>query len=107
MRKWLVLPLLLGLLLFPSKARAQSGVKLDTMKVQLWSEYDQPSMLVINQFVVSKGTTLPVTITLRFPKDANLTAVAVDKQNGPFNKDFTGPVAQGDYRRAGRPRHAC
>lgn len=98
MRKWLVFVLLVGALILPSTASAQSGIKLDAMRVELWSEYDRPSMLVINQFVVSQDTPLPATITLRFPKDGNLTAVAVDKEGGPFNQDFTGPVAQGDWQ---------
>jgi ribosomal protein L40E len=98
MHKWLVFVLLLGLLIVPSTAAAQSGTKLDAMRVELWSEYDQPSMLVINQFVVSQDTTLPATITLRFPKDGNLVAVAVETKDGLFNKDFTGPVVQGNWQ---------
>ncbi len=98
MRKWLVVTLLLGLLLSPSTVSAQGGTKLDSMNVQLWSEYDQPTMLVINQFVVSKDTPLPATVTMRFPKDANLVAVAVESNGSLFNKDFTGPVEQGEWQ---------
>jgi hypothetical protein len=98
MHKWLILASLLGLMLFPSRASAQNNIKLDVMKVELWSEYDQPSMLVINQFAVSQDTPLPATVTLRFPKEGNLVAVAVQNKDGLFNKDFTGPVAQGNWQ---------
>jgi hypothetical protein len=77
MRKWLIL-LALVVLLTPSPVQAQEGgtVKLDTLSVMLWSEYDQPSMLVIYNFTVTEDTTVPGTVDLRFPADANITAVA-------------------------------
>lgn len=98
MPRWLVLTLLFGLLVFPSTAGAQGSTKLDSINVELWSEYDQPSMLVINQFVVSQDTSLPATVTLRFPKDGNLIAVAVEQDGSLFNKDFTEPVEQGNWQ---------
>jgi hypothetical protein len=98
MRKWLFCALFLGLLFSVSTAGAQGGVKLAFMSIELWSEYDQPSMLVIKQFAVSEETSLPATVTLRFPKDGNLVAVAVGSDNELFNKDFSGPVVQGDWQ---------
>jgi hypothetical protein len=98
MRKWLVFVLLLGLMVFPSTGDAQGGTKLASMHIELWAEYDQPSMLVINQFVVSQNTSLPATVTLRFPKEGNLVAVAVEKNDSPFNTDFEGPAEQGDWQ---------
>ncbi|HET9911397.1 MAG TPA: zinc ribbon domain-containing protein [Anaerolineales bacterium] len=97
MRKWLVFALLLTLLL-PSTAGAQGGTKLDSMHIELWSEFDQPSMLVINQFVISQDTSLPAAVTMRFPKDANLVAVAIESNGELFNKDFTAPVEQGNWQ---------
>ena len=85
-------------MVFPSTAGAQGGTKLDSLNIELWSEYDQPTMLVINQFVVSQDTSLPASVTLRFPKDGNLVAVAVEKNGEFFNKDFTPPVEQGDWQ---------
>jgi hypothetical protein len=35
---------------------------------------------------------------LRFPKDGNLIAVAVEESGELFNTDFTGPVEQGDWQ---------
>jgi hypothetical protein len=98
MRKWLVFVLLLGVMIFPSTIQAEGGPKLDALHIELWSEYDQPSMLVINQFVVSQNTTLPVEVTLRFPKGGNLVAVAVETNGELLNKNFTGPEEQGNWQ---------
>jgi hypothetical protein len=98
MRKWLVGTLLIGLMLLPAPAGAQGGTKLASMNVELWSEYDQPTMLVINEFAISQDTPLPATVTLRFPKNGNLVAVAVENKGSLFNKDFTGPVEQGTWQ---------
>jgi len=96
MRKWLVFIMLFGSLLFPVPAGAQGGIKLDSFNIELWSEYDQPSMLVINEFVVSQDTSLPAIIKLRFPKEGNLVAVALETNGELFNKEFDPPVVQGD-----------
>ncbi|HMB23953.1 MAG TPA: zinc ribbon domain-containing protein [Anaerolineales bacterium] len=98
MLKRLVMILLIGFLLLPSPASAQTGPRLDSMNVELWSEYDQPTVLVINEFVVSQDTPLPATVTMRFPKNGNLVAVAVQNNGELFNKDFTGPVEQGAWQ---------
>jgi hypothetical protein len=98
MRKWLVLALLFTLLLSPSSVSAQGGIKLDLMSTELWSEFDKPSMLVISQFVVSQDTPLPAEVTLRFPKEGNLVAVAVEENGELFNKEFSGPAEQGDWQ---------
>ena len=98
MRKWLVFTLLFTLIFFPSRVGAQGGIKLDSINIELWSEYDQPSMLVIYQFMVSQDTPLPVEMLLRFPKDSNLVAVAVEENGDLFNKDFTTPVETGNWQ---------
>lgn len=98
MQKWLISALLFVLLIFPSTAGAQGGIKMDAINIELWSEYDRPSMLVIYQFIVSQATPLPVEILLRFPKDGNLVAVAVEENGQLFNKGFTSPVEQGDWQ---------
>lgn len=98
MRKWLVIAMLLGLLISPSAAGAQGETKLEAINIELWSEYDQPSMLVIYQFIVSQETPLPAEVTLRFPKDGNLVAVAMQSNGELFNKDFTPPVETGNWQ---------
>ena len=98
MPKWLVLTLLLGLILLPTSAGAQSEPKMEQINIELWSEYDQPSMLVIYEFVVSQETPLPAEVTLRFPNEGNLVAVAVEENGELFNKGFSTPVKQQDWQ---------
>jgi hypothetical protein len=98
MRKWLVSALLLGWIVFPSPAGAQGGTKLESVNIELWSEFDEPGMLVIYEFIPSQETSLPADVTLRFPKDGNLVAVAVENNGELFIKNFTGPVEHGDWQ---------
>lgn len=99
MRK-LIFILILGVFFaFPFPASAQTDVTLSNVTVQLWPEYDQPSMLVIVDFQVASGTPLPVDLSFRFPLDANLIAVAVQTSAGQFlNAEFTGPAVDGEWQ---------
>jgi hypothetical protein len=98
MPKWLSVVLLLVFLILPTPAGAQSGVKLKSINIELWSEYDQPSMLVIHEFTVDEGVALPVDVTVRFPKDANLTAVATVAENNLVSIGYEGPETQGSWQ---------
>jgi hypothetical protein len=91
---------MLGMLLaFPFSASAQSNAVLSFVTVQLWPEYDQPSMLVIVDFQLAANTTLPATLTFRIPPDANLIAVATDIGGGQFmNVPYEEPTASGEYQ---------
>lgn len=75
MRKWLILLTVLTLSI-PFPVQAQGNAAVDSLKVMLWSEYDQPSMLVIYNFTVTDDTPVPTSMDLRFPSEANITAVA-------------------------------
>jgi hypothetical protein len=98
MRRWLVVVLFLLAWTLPSTAHAKSNIQLEQVNVELWAEYDQPSMLVIYEFVVSQETPLPATVTVRYPIEGNLVAVAVEQDGQLFNKEFTTPVKQGDWQ---------
>jgi len=76
MPRWLTACILVGLIFAPSSSLAQTPIVLASLQVQLWPEYDQPSMLVICDFQLEAGTALPVGVSIKFPKDANLVAVA-------------------------------
>lgn len=96
----LILIFLLGILfIFPSTTSAQSNVTLYSVNVQLWPEYDQPSMLVIVDFKVAPMTSLPVDLMFRIPSDANLIAVAVQAENGDLlNASFESPKTEDDIQ---------
>jgi hypothetical protein len=76
MRK-LILAALLAILLVPARVQAQSTVKLDSVIVQLWPEFDKPEMLAMYQFTLSASTALSQDISFRIPADATVSAVAV------------------------------
>ncbi|MBI1794340.1 MAG: zinc ribbon domain-containing protein [Chloroflexi bacterium] len=98
MRKWLVFLFILGTIAFPFSVRAQSDIKLAGIQVQLWPEYDQPSMLVIYDFQVATSTALPASVSIRIPKDAKLSAVAQTTANGLVNAEYDGPAVVGDWQ---------
>ena len=99
MRK-LIMFLLLGMFLaFPFSASAQSGAEFSSVTLQLWPEYDDPSMLVIVDFTVAESTPLPTVLTFRIPAEANLIAVASDAGNGQFmNVPYDQPTIDGEYK---------
>jgi len=98
MQKCIGLILILGLLMVPVNAGAQGSVKLESINIELWSEFDQPSMLVINEFIVPKTTPLPAKVTMRFPKDGNLIAVAYESNGNLFNTQFESTAEQGNWQ---------
>lgn len=99
MRK-LLLILVVGMFLaFPISASAQSDATLSFVTVQLWPEYDQPSMLVIVDFQTASNTSFPATLTFRIPAEVNLIAVASDAGGGQFlDHPYNGPTAEGEYQ---------
>ncbi|MBE7433863.1 MAG: zinc ribbon domain-containing protein [Anaerolineales bacterium] len=99
MRKLIPLLLMGAFLALPISASAQGEAALSVVNVQLWPEYDQPSMLVIVDFQPAAETSLPVTLDFRIPADANLIAVASDAGGGRFmDFPFAGPAAEGEYQ---------
>jgi hypothetical protein len=77
MRKWFILLVTL-VLLVPTSVRAQAVVALKSLNVHLWSEYDEPSMLVIYDFEVTDDTQVPASMDIPIPIAANITAVAYE-----------------------------
>ncbi len=71
MPKILLLIFVLSAILSPlSPAQAQSPVAIESLKVELWPEYDQPSILVIYRFSLSSDSSLPAQLKLRIPTAA-------------------------------------
>jgi len=77
MRKWILLLTAL-ILIIPTAVHAQDATSLKSLNVRLWSEYDQPSMLVIYDLEVSDDTTVPATVDIQIPTGANITAIAYE-----------------------------
>lgn len=99
MRWWRWLPVTVGVLSLTISAQAQNTIRLASLKAQLWPEYDQRSMLVIYDFQLPSDAQLPVGVSIRFPTDANLIAVASLGANGTLvNADYLGPTAGTDWQ---------
>lgn len=72
-------------------ASAQTGPALTALTIELWPEYDQPSMLVIVRGTLAPTVALPATLTLHIPAAAGgPSAVAGQDPAGQlFNTPFT------------------
>jgi len=82
MRSRIIVLLIFLLMVFSQPVQAQSPAVLASLKILLWPEYDQPSMLVIEEFTVTEETQVPTTLDIRIPRDANITAVAYENNGG-------------------------
>jgi len=82
--------LLLAVLLIPFPAFSQSATRLSNLEVDLWPEYDRPSVLVIYHVTLAAETNLPTELTFRIPTAAGEpNAVAVRQPDGQlFSVDY-------------------
>lgn len=70
-------------------AQAQSEVVLESLIVDIWPEYDKPSVLVIYHITLDASTTLPAEIAIRLPASVGQPhAVAIQDQNGLYNLNY-------------------
>ncbi len=97
-RLWVAFVILAALL--PVQVQAQQAVVLAAVEVDLWPEFDRPSMLVIYRLTLSPQVQLPVEIGLRIPSVAGApNAVATRQPDGQlFNLPYT-QQEEGDWTR--------
>ena len=80
-----IILLILAFSLLATPVRAQTEMRLASLEVALWPEYDEPSMLVFYKAALPAGVTLPVELTFRIPVAAGEPhAVAVQQPGGPL-----------------------
>lgn len=91
MRLKLIFFISLLVCLIPFQARAQSRPGFDSLTVDLWPEFDKPSMLVMYVITLSPEVKLPAEIRLRIPASAGAPhAVATCQPDGGcFNAPYT------------------
>lgn len=86
--------------LFPMAVKAQQTVEYATAVVELWPEFDKPSMLVIYRLTLSPTISLPAEIRIRIPKSVGEpNAVAASQADGslvniPFETQASGDWTQ-------------
>lgn len=89
MRKLIMVLIFAILTLAPVPVVAQNQVQLSSVSVDIWPEYDQPSVLTIYRITLAPGTVLPASLALRIPSDGQINAVAVvDPTNGLINSPY-------------------
>lgn len=77
---WLLFALILFAL--PMRAQAQTAITLENLTIQLWSDYDQPKVLVIYDFTLDANTALPTLVKFQMPANVELVAVAKNADGG-------------------------
>jgi len=90
--------ILLFALMLPAAGHAQGkAAAIDSLTVELWPDYDRASVLVLLTGALPADTTLPATVTLPIPENAQLNAVArIDSSDGQMKDDISSsPVPDG------------
>jgi hypothetical protein len=97
MRKLIAFFALLAILVTAVPVRAQAELRLSSVSVDIWPEYDQSAVLVIYHLDLAPGTSLPAILTLRIPARAQVNAVAkMDQVNGLLVANYDRTVS-GDW----------
>ena len=77
-----------GLIAFGPSVRAEpAGPALESLKVSVWPEYDQPSVLVMYRGRLAADVKLPATVRLFIPKNARLSSTSSINSSGEFEYD--------------------
>lgn len=81
----------------PTAAQSPAPITFDSVLVEIWPEYDQPSVLVMYHLTLAASTRLPADITLRIPAvSGGPHAVAMQDVAGLYNLTYSTAV-QGDW----------
>ncbi len=95
MRKWVLPLLLIFFMLLPIGVHAQDLITLNSLQIQIWPEYDKPTVLVIYNLTLSDTTSLPTSVSIPIPIDAGEpNAVAARQVDGSlYSIDYNRTVA--------------
>jgi hypothetical protein len=89
MRKCIAILAFLMAFCVPFSAQAQANMRLSSVSVQIWPEYDQPAVLVICHISLPPDAPLPAILDLRIPAQAEVFAVAaLDPVSGLLNNPY-------------------
>lgn len=85
-------------LLIPLSLSAQAPVtEIESLAVEIWPDYDRPSVLVLLTGILPTDTTLPVTLTIPLPEDADVNAVAHITTEGTLtDQDITYSISDNE-----------
>lgn len=66
----------------PIASAQETGIELSSWTIDVWPEYDKPSVLVIYNGTIAEGTSLPTTLRIPIPDGATINAVADADESG-------------------------
>jgi hypothetical protein len=70
---------------------------IDSLVIELWPDYDKPSVLVLLSGTLPFDTNLPATVTLPLPENAQFHVIArIDSKDGVMKDDITSSPAPPD-----------
>jgi hypothetical protein len=99
MKRLIILFLIISFSIIPFAVQAQEALIIEELEVELWPEYDQPSMLVIFRVTLNSQVSLPADVQLRIPaRVGDPLAVAIQDLDGsllnaPFERTVEGDWA--------------
>jgi hypothetical protein len=82
----------IALLLIPAAASGQEGITLSELQIDLWPEFDRPTMLAIYKGTLSPNVSLPANLTFRIP-------AATGEPNAVALRQVDGNLFSVDYNR--------
>ncbi len=94
-RLFIVFALLLGAIVVPAATAQTSSASLTSLAVELWPDYDRPAVLVLLTGALPASASLPATITIPIPPDADVNAVARFNEAGALLSDVEYTVQDG------------
>ncbi len=99
MKRWIFLIAITCLFFTPITTQAQEAIIIEDLEVELWPEYDQPSMLVIYRVTINTQVSFPTDVKLRIPaRVGQPLAVAIQDMDGallnaPYEQSIAGDWA--------------
>lgn len=98
MLRRIVILIFITFLLIPTTVNGQEDVTLSELQIDLWPEFDRPTMLVIYKGTLSPNASLPANLTFRIPAaSGEPNAVALRQVDGNlFSVDY-GRQVSGDW----------
>ena len=91
----LFIVLLISLSVVGPIAAQSNPTQMTSLAVELWPDYDRPSMLVLLTAALPESTTLPATLTIPIPTSAEIHAVASFNEAGALMSDVDYTVENG------------
>jgi hypothetical protein len=95
----LAIRMALFFLLLPTTVGTLEKLHLNSVSVDIWPEYDQQAVLVIERFSLAADTSLPFIITTHVPSGVQINAIAVEDPtkgliNAPYENSIQGSLSE-------------